>query len=75
MEEVDNVHDMFNPSVCGTQPSPRPCGLRSCYLEGDFSRHGEAVSDDGLFFRGATLPAIQFNAAAPRQENLLVHLD
>lgn len=53
----------------------RTTALSSGYLEGDFRRHGEAVSDDRLFFCGATLPAVQFDAAAPGQEDLLVHLD
>lgn len=48
--------------------------ITSPHLEGDFSRHGEAVSDDGLFFGGAALPAVQLDAAAPGQEHLLVHL-
>lgn len=48
--------------------------ITSPHLEGDFSRHGEAVSDDGLFFGGAALPAVQLDAAAPGQEDLLVHL-
>lgn len=57
------------------KPDPTPHCYHPAHLEGDFSCYGEAVSDDGLLFRGATLPAVQFDAAAPWQENLLVHLD
>lgn len=44
------------------------------YLKRYFRCHGEAVSDDGLLLRGATFPAVQLDAAAARQKNLLVHL-
>lgn len=44
------------------------------YLKWYFRRHGETVSDDRLFLCGATFPAVQLNAAAAWQKNLLVHL-
>lgn len=48
--------------------------LMKRYLKWYFRCHGETVSDDGLFFCGATFPAVQLNAAAAWQKNLLVHL-
>lgn len=85
MQCVDHLHAWITsrtPSSrsCRQRPLPsNPTPTLSCnhpaHLEGDFSCYGEAVSDDGLFFRGATFPAVQFNAAAPWQENLLVHLN
>lgn len=66
------------PLLPNPQPSPpvyHHHRLSLCYLEGDFSCHGEAMGDNRLFFCGATLPTVQFNAAAPRKEDLFVHLD
>lgn len=51
----------------------RHCSTKR-YLKWYFRRHGETVSDDGLFLCGATFPAVQLDAAATRQKDLLVHL-
>lgn len=48
--------------------------LMKRYLKWYFRCHGETVGDDGLFLCCATFPAVQLNAAAAWQKNLLVHL-
>ncbi len=45
------------------------------HLEADFGAHGEAVRDDRLLVSALAVPAVELDAAAPRQQRLAVQLD
>lgn len=46
----------------------------SNHLKQDFSCHGEAVGNDGLFIWRFALPTVQLQTAAAGQQTLTVHL-